>query len=123
MIRRIREHNQLNGIAFSTVEYAIAALAAGFIAFAFGLNGRWLGLALSIGIVINCLIVVGFGVAAWRRGERGSSLGRLADPEYRRQVRRDHPSLMQDTLTLAIVAIVPFALTIGVVADVARGDG
>ena len=122
VIRRIREHNQLNGVVFSSVEYGLAALAAAFVAFGFGRNERWVGAVLFAGIAVNCLLVLGFGLAALRRGERGQSLRRLSDADYRERVRREHPNLMRDTLTLAGLAIIPYALAPSVALDASRGN-
>jgi hypothetical protein len=120
VIRRIREHNELNGVLFSSVEYGVAALAAAFVAFGFGRNNRWLGVLLLGGIALNCVVVLVFGLAALRRGERGQSLRSLSDAEYRQRLRREHPDLMWDTLTLAGLAIIPYALALRVAVDVVR---
>jgi hypothetical protein len=119
VIRRIREHNELNGVLFSSVEYGVAALAAAFVAFGFGRNKRWLGVLLG-GIALNCVVVLVFGLAALRRGERGQSLRSLSDAEYRQRLRREHPDLMRDTLTLAGLAIIPYALALRVAVDAVR---
>jgi hypothetical protein len=46
MIRRIVEHNKLNGVVFS-VEFLVVPAAATFIAVGLGLNDRWLGVVLA----------------------------------------------------------------------------
>jgi hypothetical protein len=120
VIRHIREHNELNGVLFSSVEYGVAALAAAFVAFGLGRNNRWLGVLLLGGIALNCVVVLVFGLAALRRGERGQSLRGLSDAEYRQRLRREHPDLMRDTLTLAGLAIIPYALALRVAVDVVR---
>ncbi len=106
VIRRIVENNKLNGVAFSTIEFLLAAAAAGFIAIAFGLHQRWLGVALVAGTALNCLVVVAFGVAAWRRGERGNALRDVFDAKRREGLNREHSTMMKDTLTLTIAALV-----------------
>jgi hypothetical protein len=72
----------------------------------------------------------GFGVTAWRRGERGDSVRRLADSvrrladaEYRDKSATTTQILMRDTLTLAVVTIVPLPLAVSVAANAARGRG
>ena len=121
MIRRIREHNQLNGQTFSTVEFLIVALAAGFIGLGFLLHGRWVAAVLAIGIASNALVVTLFGIAALRRGERGESLRRLRDPAYRDRVKREHPTLARDTLVITVTVLLPFVMLALVMIETARG--
>ena len=117
VIRRVIEHNQLNGVALSVVEFLLVVAAAAFIGIGLGLHHRWIGAALAAGTVLNCLVVIGDGVAAWRRGERGASLRRLFHAQYREEVSRNHPTLMRDTMILAAAAVVPYALLIAVVSE------
>ena len=117
MIRQVREHNELNGVVFSIVEFLLVAAAAAFVGVAFGLHGEWLAAALGAGTTLNALVVAAYGLAALRRGERGKSLRGLARPEYRGAVRREHPGLAADTVTLTVTTLVPYVLSIAVAAE------
>ncbi len=120
MIRRIVEHNRLNGVVFSMVEFLLVAAAASFIAIGFGVNDRWVGAALAAGTAINSLVVVTFAVAALQRGERGNSLGDLTDASYREQLRREHPRMTRDTLALTGTVLVPYLLLVAVAVERGR---
>jgi hypothetical protein len=111
VIRRIREHNHLNGIVFVTVEFLLVTAAALFIALGFARQGNIVGTLLASGTALNSLVVVGFAVAAYRRGERGAGIAKLLSSEYRAQVEREHPTLMADTLALTAAVLVPYCLT------------
>lgn len=117
MIERIRVHNQLNGTRFSTLEFGFACLAALLIAMAFLLQGRWLAGVLAGGTAVNCSVVAGFGGVSWVRGDRGRRMRELLRSDVRRAVGAEHPRLMMDTLLLASSALIPFALSITVIAD------
>jgi hypothetical protein len=120
MNRRIREHNDVNGVAFAGIEFLIVAAAAAFIAVGFARQADALGTVLAAGIAVNCLVVVGVAIAAYSRGERGSSVMRLKSREYRRQVARDHPTLLADTIAITLAALVPFCLAALVLLEAAR---
>jgi hypothetical protein len=117
VVRLIVEHNRLNGIMFSTVEFLVVSLVAMFVAFGFAVHHAWVGVVLAAGIAVNCLVVVGFGVAAWRRGERGQALTSVFSRQGRREISREHPTMGRDTAILATAAVVPYALFIAVLLD------
>ncbi len=110
MIRRIVEHNKLNGVLFSTFEFLLVSAAAIFVGIGFGLHQRWIGVALAAGTALNSLVVVAFGVGSWRRGERGSSLRELSRAKYREALRREHPAMLKDTLALTAATVLPYYL-------------
>jgi hypothetical protein len=111
MIRRIHEHNHLNGIAFVAVEFLLVTAAALFIAFSFARQGNLAGTLLAAGTALNSLVVVGFAIAAYASGERGAGMLKLLSSAYREQVEREHASLMNDTLGLTAAVLVPCCLT------------
>ena len=121
MIRQVREHSELNGVVFSIVEFMLVAAAAAFVGVAFGLHRDWLAAALAAGTTLNALVVAAYGLAALRRGERGKSLRSLARPQYRAAVRRKHPALARDTVTLTVTTLVPYVLSIAIAAERIRG--
>lgn len=121
MIRRIIEHNKLNGVVLSMVEFLLVVAAASFIALAFALHDRWLAAILAAGTAINALVVVMFAVAALRRGERGNSLRDLARASYRDEVKREHPTMMRDTVALTGAVLVPYLLVMAVALECPPG--
>jgi hypothetical protein len=119
VIRRIIEHNQLNGVAFSISEFILGAAVAALLAAAYARENRAPGVVLALGTGLNCIIVVAFGVVAWSRSERGTPLARVFSRSGRAELTRQHPSLMTDTLIVAIAAVVPFALLVATLAEFA----
>ena len=117
MIRRIVEHNQLNGVAFSVAEFTVVAAAAALLGAGYARQGNALGAVLALGIGLNSLIIVAFGAVAWTRGERGSSLSRVFSRSGRAELTREHPRLMMDTLIVAVAAVVPFFLLVVTLAE------
>lgn len=112
MIRRLREHNHLNGIAFVAAEFLLVTAAAVFIALSFARQGNLAGTLLAAGTALNSLVVVGFAIAAYARGERGAGVLKLASSAYRAEVEREHPTLMKDTLMLTAAVLLPYCLTL-----------
>jgi hypothetical protein len=119
MIRRIIEHNQLNGVAFSMAEFALVAVAAALLAGGYAREDHVPGVVLALGTGLNSLIIVAFGIVAWRRGERGAPLAQVFSRSGRAELTRQHPRLMADTLIVAIAALVPFALLMATLAEFA----
>ena len=110
MIRRINEHQKLNGVVFTVVEFLLVAAAACLIALGFWQQGNVLVAILAIGTLVNASLVVGFGIAAWRRGERGERLTRVFSRSGRAEIAAGHPHLGRDTILLTVAALVPFLL-------------
>jgi hypothetical protein len=123
MIRRVVEHNKLNGVVFSMVEFLVVAAAATFIAVGLGLNDRWLGVVLAVGTALNSLVIVLFAVAALRRGNLGNSVRDLTHANYREELRREHPSMTKDTLTLTGSVLVPYFLLVAVAVELRQRTG
>lgn len=115
------EHNKLNGVLFATFEFLLVAAAAIFVGIGFGLHQRWLGVVLAAGTVLNCLVVVAFGIGSWRRGERGSSLRELSRAKYREELRRANPAMLNDTLALTAATILPYVLLVAVAVEGIQG--
>lgn len=120
MIRRIIEHNQLNGVAFSIAEFTLVAVAAALIAAGYARQDHPAGVVLAVGTGLNSLVIVGLGVVAWRRGERGTPLPQVFSRAGRADLAREHPKLMADTLLVAIAAVVPFVLLAVALAESVR---
>jgi hypothetical protein len=120
MIRRIREHNHLNGVMFVLGEFLLVTAAALVIAAGFVRQGNGLGALLAAGTAVNCLVVVGFALIGYRSGERGASVASLLSNSYRAEVARNHPTLMADTIAITVAALVPYCLALLVVRDATR---
>lgn len=120
MIKRIIEHNRLNGVVFALIEFLVIAGAAAFIGVAYGRHGNGIGVLAAAGTVLNCLLVATFATVDLARGERGASLLKMLDREYRAQVARRHPGLMTDTMIIAVTALIPYLLAATVGADAIR---
>jgi hypothetical protein len=108
--RRIQEHNELNGVVFSTVEFVLLAVAGAFIAYAYAAHHRPVGVALGVGVALNASVIVSFGIAALAKGERGSHLSTMFNSAYRAEVYRTRPRLARDTMKLIVAVISPFYL-------------
>ena len=120
MIRRIVEHNRLNGVIFSTLEFIVVAAAAAFIGFGMAAQRRPIVSPLAVGTALNCLVIVGFGAMTWYRGERGHSPRTVFSVKGRAEISREHPDLMADTLVVAAAALIPYVLLVAVSVELLR---
>ena len=111
MIKRIEDHNWLNGYLFVTIEFALmVAVIAPFGVYWLG-HQKWLLAAVAVGIVANCLVVFGRSLRSLVRRERGVGFWKVyTDPVTRQQVAAEHPNLSADTAILAILCLLPFVL-------------
>ena len=70
MIRLIHEHNTLNGLRFSVIEFtAMAVAVVGFAIYVVNAGADVLAIAL-LGIGANCLVVAALGIRSLRRADR-----------------------------------------------------
>jgi hypothetical protein len=120
VIRRIRSHNTVNGIAFVICEFGLMALVIAPFGVAYALTGRPLYAIFAAGFVANCLCVVAIGVQAWRAGERGSSLRLLFSGAHRAKLLKEHPAMSEDTLVILVGTLIPFGLTVLTLVDYSR---
>ncbi|HEY4912908.1 MAG TPA: hypothetical protein VIJ91_03195 [Candidatus Dormibacteraeota bacterium] len=120
MIRRIKSHNTVNGIAFAISEFALMALLVAPLGVAWALTNHPLYALATFGFVANCLCVVVIGVQAWRAGERGYSLRRLFNGAHRARLMKEHPAMSEDTLAILVGTLVPFALAVLTLVDYSR---
>lgn len=117
MIRRVREHNELYGVAFSIVEFVLVGIVAALIALGFGESRRPAGAAIAGGITANSMLIVVVGIAAWRRGERGTPIRQVFSARHRALLVRRHPQLPRDTFVVAGATLVPYLLLAIVVVE------
>jgi hypothetical protein len=120
VIRRIRSHNTVNGIAFVICEFALMALVIAPFGVAYALTSRPLYAIFAAGFVANCLCVVTIGVQAWRAGERGSSLRLLFNGGHRATLMKEHPTMSEDTLVILVGTLIPFGLSVLTLVDYSR---
>jgi hypothetical protein len=120
LIRRIKSHNTVNGVAFVICEFALMALVIAPFGLAWALTDRPLQALVAAGFVANCLCVVVIGVQAWRAGERGYSLRLLFNGAHRARLMKEHPAMSDDTLAILVGTLVPFALAVLTLVDYSR---
>jgi hypothetical protein len=120
VIRRIRSHNTINGVAFAICEFALIGLVVGLFGVAYAFTGRPLYALAAAGIVANCLCVVILGVQAWRAGERGYSLRLLFNGAHRSKLATENLKMSEDTAVLTVGTLIPFALMILTLVDYSR---
>jgi hypothetical protein len=115
VIKRIEDHNRLNGYLFVTIEFVvIAAVLAPF--GIYWLSHRdWVLGAIAVGIFVNCLVVVARAVRGLVRREPGVGLWKIyTDTATRHAVAASYPNLSADTFVVAIAALLPFVLAAAV---------
>jgi len=120
VIRRIRSHNTVNGVAFAIGEFALIGVVVGLFGVAYALTARPLYALAAAGIAANCLCVVVLGVQAWRAGERGYSLRLLFSSAHRAKLAAGNTKMSEDTAVLTVGTLIPFALAILTLVDYSR---
>jgi hypothetical protein len=120
VIKRIEDHNRLNGYLFVTIEFGvIVAVIAPYGIYWLG-HRDWLLGAIAAGIVANSLVFFGTALRSLIRGDRGVGFWKVyTDPATRQSVAMAHPNLSADTAILAILCLLPFVLGAGVALEVA----
>lgn len=120
MIRIIREHNTLNGLRFSVIEFLLmAVLVVGFAAYLAGTGSTVFALAL-LGVGTNCLLVAAVAIGSLRSGEQDRSLAATFSRSSRDRILRDHPRAQRATWVLTSLTLIPFAVTVAALAEAIR---
>ena len=114
MIERIRDHNNLNGIRFATIEFSIIAFVGAVLTLIMLVLGRWAPGLIFLGITANCLVIVVTGAYAWRAGKVGTGWSSLRTKLQRDQITRVHPHMLLDTVILVIALLLPFVVVVAV---------
>jgi len=110
MIPIIREHNMLNGLRFSVLEFLLmAVLVVGFAAYVAGTGSIVPALAL-LGVGTNCIVVAAVGIGSLRSGEQDRSLAATFNRSSRDRILLDHPRAQRATWILAALTLIPFAV-------------
>ena len=115
MINRIKTHNLLNGILFSIIEFVITSLIIAPFAIYYVLHGKVLYAAVSIGVLLNCLMIVALGVQQYKNKEQDLGIQHMFNPSVREKVNREHPQLGNDTSILVITMLLPFVMFLWVI--------
>jgi hypothetical protein len=108
MIERIKDHNDLNGVRFATIEFSIIAAVGVVLTLIVFVLGRWVvGLAF-LGITGNALVIVAVGARSMQSGKRSSVWKALRGDTRRSQVAIVRPHMMLDTVILVVALLIPY---------------
>ena len=114
MINRIKTHNILNGIIFSIVEFVVIDLIIAPFAIYYVVHGKVLYATISVGIILNCLMIVLFGLQQYKNKEKDVGIQHMFHKSVRERISREHPHLSNDTSVLVITMLLPFVMFIWV---------
>ena len=114
MINRIKTHNILNGIIFSIVEFVVIDLIIAPFAIYYVLHGKVFYATISVGIILNCLMIVLFGLQQYKNKEKDVGIQHMFNKSVRERISREHPHLSNDTSVLVITMLLPFVMFIWV---------
>ena len=111
----ILRHNQLNGLAFSIVEFGFIALFVCVFGTYCGLHERFGLFVIAWGITLNCIPVVAYGIRQWvQERAAGVKASSFWDKEARERLKKENPRMLRDTLVLALATLVPFVCFVAV---------
>jgi protein-S-isoprenylcysteine O-methyltransferase Ste14 len=117
MIERIRDHNNLNGIRFATIEFSVIALVGAVLTLIMLVLGRWIPGLIFMGITANCLVIVVIGAYSWQAGKVGTGWSSLRNKLQRDQITRVHPHMLRDTVILVVALLLPFVVIAAAVVE------
>jgi len=114
LIPKIRSHNYINGYIFSVIEFILAAgIIIPFCVY-YLRHGKILLASISIGLILNFIVIVLFALAALKRREKSIDVAFYLHARVRRQVAQKYPDLQADTVILCLALPIPFCLTAAV---------
>ena len=110
MIRLIREHNTLNGLRFTLIEFSVMAVVVASFAIYFAIAGATVLAVALLGVAANCLVVAAVSIRSLRAGEEDRSLAETFSPSSRARILQDHPDAQRATWALSALTLIPFAV-------------
>ena len=105
MIDKIKNHISAFGAKFVVTEFVFVGLTTGAVALFFLIHAQFALAFIALGLTLNCLPVVVFGIGA------------LVNREDRKNARIDERQTLKDTLALSAAMIVPFLLSVMTVCE------
>jgi len=117
MIQRIKTHNILNGLKFSIAEFLFIPLVIIPFAIYYLTHARLVYGLVSVGIILNCLTVAGFGLRQLSDKVADVGLQQLLDKQARENIGRANPHLLKDTLIITITVLLPYVLFVLVIVE------
>ncbi len=117
MVNLIKTHNILNGITFSIAEFIIVPLIIAPFAIYYIVHGKVLLAAVAVGIILNCLTIVAFGIQQRRRKEQDLGIQHMFNKSVRERVGVDHPHLSRDTMVLSTALVLPYMVILWVIIE------
>jgi len=115
VIRLIREHNIVNGLRFTVIEFTVmVAVVTGF-AIYFAAAGASVPAVVCLGVAANCIAVAEVSLGSLRAGEEDRSLAATFSASARARILEEHPGAQRATWLLSALTLLPFAVAIGVV--------
>jgi hypothetical protein len=109
MIERVKTHNRLNGYRFSTLEFSLIILILVPFAGYYFIYQQWLFAMITLGIMVNCLPIVLWGIKSWQ-AKKDTGHQMLFDSKQRAIVRQENPHLLFDTILIAFSTLLPYVL-------------
>lgn len=121
MIRLIREHNTLNGLRFTVIEFMVmAVVVVGFAIYVANAGASVFAIGL-LGVGANCVVVAAVGIRSLQAGQQDQSLAATFSPSSRARILQEHPHAQRATWALSALTLIPFAVVAAVFAGRVRG--
>jgi len=111
LLKKIHDHNYLNGFLFVTIEFV--AFISVFLPFTiyYLLNDEIFLAVVGIGLILNFCTVALFSVRSMLRKDTSLGINKLYNKEIRDEIKHNYPTLTKDTIILFMTLIIPFMLT------------
>ena len=117
----VDRHNQLNGLLFSSLEFALITLGTVPFAVYYVTHERLLLAFLFGGIAANSATVAGYAINTMVRSGHGAPApGTIWNAQARAQLRHESPHMLRDTMLLTTTTLLPFLLIALLAAEAIR---
>ncbi|MBW4061014.1 hypothetical protein HJC99_00350 [Candidatus Saccharibacteria bacterium] len=119
-IAKVKSHNYINGYWFSAIEFSLASFVVAPFSYYYLAHNRIIFGILSIGLIMNFLVIVGFAVESIIQGERGLGMAFYRDRRVREKIASQYPYLGRDTIMLCVGFLIPFYLATAIYIETAH---
>jgi hypothetical protein len=112
LIKKIQDHNYLNGYLFVTIEFGLFVSVVFPFTIYYLLSGKTTLAIIGLGLIINFTTMALFSARSMLRKENSLGIHKLYNKKKRNEIRLNYPTLTKDTTILFLTLLVPFMLTI-----------
>jgi hypothetical protein len=123
LIEKIQLHNELNGLVFCAVEFALISLIITPFACFYLSHARFIEGIVALGIATNTLCIAALALHSRIAGQKSIGIRKWFDKNGRAEIAARVRGHERDTMTIVVATLVPFVVVLVCVWEISAASG